>query len=117
MAWTYLLIASAMEIGWAIGLKFTAGFTRLLPSVVVAIAILASFALLARAARDIPIGTAYGVFVGIGAAGTGLLGILLFGEPAGLMRLLSMAAIVAGIIGLKLFDEDAPAEVAARSVR
>lgn len=115
MAWIFLLVASLMEICWAIGLKYTEGFTRPLESVVVAVAILASFALLARAAREIPIGTAYGIFVGIGAAGTGILGILLFGEPAGAMRLLSMGLIVAGIIGLKLFDEVAAAAPVGRA--
>jgi quaternary ammonium compound-resistance protein SugE len=106
-----------MEIGWAIGLKYTAGFTKLTPSVLVAVGILGSFWLVARSARDIPIGTAYGVFVGIGAGGTGLLGIFLFNESAGALRLLSLAAIVLGVVGLKLFGDpdSAEASIAATS--
>jgi quaternary ammonium compound-resistance protein SugE len=105
VAWVYLLSASVLEIGWAIGLKFTEGFTRPVASLLVAFSIAASFFLLARASRDIPIGTAYGVFVGIGAGGTGLLGILVFGESAAVARLLSLAAIVAGVAVLKVFGE------------
>lgn len=105
MAWTYLLIASVIEIAWAIGLKFTEGFTVLVPSLLVTVGILASFWLVARAAADIPIGTAYSVFAGIGAGGTGLFGIFLFEEPAGVLRVLSLAAIVVGVVGLKLFGE------------
>lgn len=105
MAWIYLLLASTLEIGWAVGLKYTEGFTRLVPSFLVGVGILASFALVAQATKQIPIGTAYCVFVGIGAVGTGVLGILLFDEPAGMMRLLSLAAIVAGVIGLKLSSD------------
>lgn len=105
MAWIYLLVASVMEIGWAIGLTYTNGFTRLVPSLLVGVGILTSFALVARAAEQIPIGTAYCVFVGIGAFGTGVLGMLLFDEPSGTLRLLSLAAIVTGVVGLKLFGE------------
>lgn len=105
MAWFELLIGSVLEIGWAVSLKYTEGFTRLIPSILVAVGILVSFLLVARAAREIPIGTAYGVFVGIGAAGTGLLGIFLFDEPAGLMRILSLGAVVCGVVGLKLFGD------------
>jgi quaternary ammonium compound-resistance protein SugE len=108
MAWIYPLLASILEIGWAIGLKYTEGFTRLVPSLLVGVGILASFALVAHAAKQIPIGTAYCVFVGIGAVGTGVLGMLLFGEPAGMLRLLSLAAIVAGVVGLKLFSDPKP---------
>lgn len=107
MAWISLLIASVMEIGWAIGLKFTEGFTRPIPSFLVAVGIVASFVLVARAARTIPIGTAYAVFVGIGAGGTGFIGILLLGEPAGLARILSIISIVVGVVGLKLFGDAA----------
>ncbi|BCH24558.1 DMT family transporter [Mesorhizobium sp. L-8-3] len=103
MAWAYLLIASFVEIGWAIGLKFTAGFTQLVPSVAVGVGIILSFYLVARAAKEIPIGTAYGIFVGIGAGGTGAVAVLAFGEPANLARMLSLAAIVVGVVGLKLF--------------
>jgi quaternary ammonium compound-resistance protein SugE len=106
MAWGLLLTASVVEIGWAIGLKYTEGFTRLVPSILVAMGIVISFILVARAARDIPIGTAYGVFVGIGTGGTGLLGMLLFGESANLPRLLSLVAIILGVVGLKLFGDD-----------
>ncbi len=112
MAWILLLFASVLEIGWAIGLKFTEGFTRPLVSVVVVVAIAGSFYLLARASRKIPIGTAYGVFVGIGAGGTGVLGILLFGESAAPARLASLAAIVAGVAALKLFGNTAAEELA-----
>jgi quaternary ammonium compound-resistance protein SugE len=106
MAWTYLFIGSVLEIGWAVGLKYTDGFTVLLPSVFVAAGIAASFSLLALAVRRIPVGTAYAVFTGIGAAGAGLLGIVLFDEPANAMRLISLGAIVLGVAGLKVFSED-----------
>lgn len=108
MGWTYLVIASVLEIGWAVGLKYTEGFTRLLPSVLVGIGAVASFVLIARAVREIPIGTAYGVFVGVGAAGTGVVGLVLFGEPGGPLRVLSLVAIVGGVLGLKLFGGDMP---------
>ena len=102
MAWTALVIAGLFEIGWAVGLKYTEGFTRLLPSVLTVIALLASTWLLAIALRTIPIGTAYAVWTGIGAVGTATFGILLFAEPANAPRLMSIALIVAGIAGLKL---------------
>lgn len=105
MAWIYLLIASAIEIGWAVGLKFTEGFSRPLPSLLVAIGIVLSFALVARSAKEIPIGTAYGVFVGLGAGGTGLLGVFMFGEPASAGRMFSLFAIIAGVAGLKFFGD------------
>ena len=104
MAWVYLLVGSVLEIGWAVGLKFSAGFTRPVPSVLVFIGIVTSFILVARAAKTIPIGTAYAVFVGVGAAGTGLIGILALGEPADLFRVFSILVIVIGVIGLKLFS-------------
>jgi quaternary ammonium compound-resistance protein SugE len=113
MAWISLLIASIFEIGWAIGLKYTEGFTRPTPSFLVAVGILASFVLLARAVRTIPIGTAYAVFAGIGAGGTGFVGILLLGEPAGLARILSIISIVAGIIGVRLFGNGAASSIMA----
>ncbi len=103
MAWVFLLTASALEIGWAIGLKYTEGFTRLGPTVLVVLGIIASFALVAKAAQELPIGTAYGVFVGLGAFGTGVVGIVLLGEPFTIMRTLSLAAIVLGVVGLKVF--------------
>lgn len=104
MAWIYLLIASGLEVVWAIGLKYTHGFTAVVPTILVAAAIIGSFVLIALAIREIPLGTAYAVFAGIGAGGTGLLGILVFDEPAGTLRLISLAAIVCGVVGLKAFS-------------
>jgi quaternary ammonium compound-resistance protein SugE len=102
MNWIILLAAGLLEIVWAVGLKYTEGFTRLWPSVGVAVAMVASVGLLGYAMRELPVGTAYAVWVGIGAVGTALLGIVLFGEPASAGRLLSLGLVVAGIIGLKL---------------
>ncbi|OVZ56333.1 QacE family quaternary ammonium compound efflux SMR transporter [Pigmentiphaga sp. NML080357] len=102
MAWTILIIAGLMEIGWAIGLKYTEGFTRLWPSVGTVAAMVVSMALLGVAMRTLPVGTAYAIWVGVGAVGTAALGILLFGEAATPARLVSLGLIVAGIIGLKL---------------
>lgn len=102
MAWVLLLVAGLFEIGWAIGLKYTDGFTRLWPTTWTVLAMVASVVLLALAVRTLPIGTAYAVWTGIGAAGTALLGIYLFGEPATALRLACIAVIVAGIVGLKL---------------
>ncbi|MEI8144680.1 MAG: quaternary ammonium compound efflux SMR transporter SugE [Alphaproteobacteria bacterium] len=102
-AWTVLVIAGLLEIGWAIGLKFTDGFTRVWPTVGTVSAMIASMVLLGLAAKHLPIGTAYAVWVGIGAAGTALLGIWILGEPATVARLLSVGLVVAGVIGLKLF--------------
>jgi quaternary ammonium compound-resistance protein SugE len=102
MAWTILLIAGLMEVGWAIGLKYTEGFTRLVPSVLTLLSMLGSIVLLGLALKTLPIGTAYAVWTGIGAVGTATLGIILFGEPATALRLSSIGLIVAGIIGLKL---------------
>ena len=106
MAWGYLLIAAVFEIGWAIGLKYTDGFTRLWPSVVTIVGMLLSFVFLAQAVRTIPVGTGYAVWTGIGAAGTAILGIVLFGESASWPRLACLALIVAGVIGLKLASPD-----------
>ena len=102
MAWLLLAVAGLFEIGWAIGLKYTDGFTRLWPSVWTGLAMVVSVVLLALAVRTLPIGTAYAVWTGIGAAGTAILGIYLFGEPATALRLACIALIVAGIVGLKL---------------
>jgi quaternary ammonium compound-resistance protein SugE len=102
MAWTILFVAGLMEIGWAIGLKYTEGFTRLVPSVLTLASMAASILLLGLALKTLPIGTAYAVWTGIGAVGTATLGIMLFGEPATALRLSSIGLIVAGIIGLKL---------------
>ena len=102
MAWLYLFAAGAFEVAWAIGLKYTEGFTRLWPTVLTGAALVASMALLAAAVRELPIGTAYAVWTGIGAVGTAALGVVLFDEPAGAARALCIALIVAGILGLKL---------------
>lgn len=102
MAWALLFVAGLFEIGWAIGLKYTEGFTRLWPSVWTGTAMVVSVVLLALAVRSLPIGTAYAVWTGIGAAGTVILGIVLFGEPATALRLVFVAMIVGGIVGLKL---------------
>ncbi len=104
MHWTYLFIAAGFEIIWAVGLKFTEGFTRLWPSVGVGAAMAASMFLLALAARGLPIGTAYAVWTGIGAAGTAILGIILFHESASALRLMCVALIVTGVVGLKLLQ-------------
>ena len=101
MAWTILFVAGLMEIGWAIGLKYTEGFTRLVPSVLTLACMLASIVLLGLAVKTLPIGTAYAVWTGIGAVGTAILGIILFGDPATALRL-ACIGIVAGIVGLKL---------------
>ena len=102
MSWFYLVLAGLLEIVWAIGLKYTEGFTRLVPSVLVIIAMVASIWFLALALRTIPVGTGYAVWTGIGAVGTALLGIVLFAEPATAARLLSIGLIVVGIFSLKL---------------
>jgi quaternary ammonium compound-resistance protein SugE len=102
MDWILLIVAGLLEIGWAIGLKYTEGFTRLWPSVWTAGAMVASIGLLALALKTIPVGTGYAVWTGIGAAGTAILGIILFAEPATAARLGCIALIVAGIVGLKL---------------
>jgi len=101
-AWTLLVFAGLLEIGWAIGLKYTAGFTRLVPTLLTVGAMIVSMTMLGLAARTLPVGTAYAVWTGIGAVGTAALGIVLFGEAATPARLLSIALIVAGIAGLKL---------------
>jgi quaternary ammonium compound-resistance protein SugE len=102
MAWAVLFAAGLLEICWAIGLKYTEGFTRLTPSVLTLAAMGGSVLLLGLALKTLPIGTAYAVWTGIGAVGTAILGIFLFGEPASVLRLASIGLIVAGIVGLKL---------------
>jgi quaternary ammonium compound-resistance protein SugE len=104
MAWALLVAAGILEIGWAIGLKYTDGFTRLWPSVWTIAAMVVSMYLLALAARTLPIGTAYAVWVGIGAAGAMILGMALLGEPRTLARAACVGLIVAGVIGLKLIE-------------
>jgi quaternary ammonium compound-resistance protein SugE len=105
MPWTFLFIAAVLEIVWATGLKYTEGFTRLWPSIGVGAAMAASMFLLALAARGLPIGTAYAVWTGIGAAGTAILGILLFHESASALRLVCLALIVTGVVGLKILGK------------
>jgi quaternary ammonium compound-resistance protein SugE len=102
MAWVVLFVAGLMEVGWAVGLKYTAGFTRLWPSIGTIAALIVSMGLLGLSLRTLPLGTAYAIWTGIGTLGTAVLGIILFREPATAARLLCIALILAGIVGLKL---------------
>ncbi|MES3032444.1 MAG: quaternary ammonium compound efflux SMR transporter SugE [Gemmatimonadota bacterium] len=102
MAWFILIVAGLFEVGWAIGLKYTEGFTRLWPTVWTIASMAVSLTLLGIALKSLPVGTAYAVWVGIGAVGTVVLGITLLNEPANAARLVSVALIIAGIVGLKL---------------
>lgn len=102
MPWLHLIIAGLLEVAWAIGLKHTEGWTRLWPSVITALLMIASFFFLSLALRTLPIGTAYAIWTGIGAVGTAMAGILVFGEPHTAARLACIVLIVAGIVGLKL---------------
>lgn len=102
MAWLLLIIAGLLEVGWAIGLKYTEGFTRVWPSVLTLGAMMLSVVLLGVAMKSLPVGTSYAVWVGVGAVGTAILGMVVFGEPATAGRLASLGLIVAGIVGLKL---------------
>ena len=102
MAWLWLTLAGLLEVVWATGLKYTEGFTRLVPSVITVGAMVASVYLLGAAVRTIPIGTGYAVWTGIGAVGVAILGMVLFNEPRALLRIVSILFIVAGIAGLKL---------------
>ena len=102
MNWVLLVLAGLFEIGWAIGLKYTQGFTRLWPSVGTILAMVVSLWLLGVAMKDLPVGTAYAIWVGVGAVGTAVLGIVLFNEPATTLRITSLLLIVAGLVGLKL---------------
>lgn len=102
MAWLILFLAGLLEIGWAIGLKYTEGFSKLVPTVLTGASMVASVVLLGIAMRTLPLGTAYAVWTGIGTVGTVILGIVLFAEPATAMRLGCIALIIAGIAGLKL---------------
>lgn len=104
MAWVLLALAGLLEVAWAIGLKYSAGFTRLWPSVATLILMALSFFFLSTALRTLPVGTAYAIWTGIGAVGTAILGIALFGEAASPGRIVSIALIVAGIAGLKYFS-------------
>ena len=102
MNWSILVLAGLFEIGWAVGLKYTEGFTRLWPTLGTTAAMIVSLGLLGIAMKSLPVGTAYAVWVGVGAVGTAILGIVLFDEPANAGRLLSLGLILAGIVGLKL---------------
>ena len=102
MPWVILILAGLFEVGWAIGLKYTQGFTRLLPTLWTILAMVISLSLLGIAMKSLPVGTAYSVWVGVGAVGTVILGMVLLGEPANAARLISVALIIGGIIGLKL---------------
>lgn len=102
MSWFVLVLAGLFEVGWAIGLKYTEGFTRLWPTLGTVLAIVISMGLLGYSVKSLPVGTAYAIWVGVGAVGTAVLGIVMFGESASLARLLSLGLIVVGIIGLKL---------------
>lgn len=102
MNWILLFLAGILEIGWAVGLKYTEGFTRLWPSVATIMAMIASLALLGLAVRGLPLGTAYAVWTGVGTLGTAILGMVLLGEPANALRLGCIALIAGGIVGLKV---------------
>lgn len=102
MSWFILVIAGLLEIAWAVGLKYTEGFTKLWPTVGTVLSMIASFLLLGLAMKTLPVGTAYAVWVGIGAVGTAILGIVLFGESTELLKLASLSLIFVGIVGLKL---------------
>ncbi len=102
MAWSMLFVAGLLEIGWAIGLKYTDGFTKLVPSVLTIVSMVASVALLGLSLKTLPVGTAYAVWTGIGSVGTAILGIWLLGDPATTLRLVCIGLIVAGIVGLKV---------------
>jgi len=106
MAWIYLFIAGLFEIGWAVGLKYTEGFTKLWPSAITIATMILSFYFLSSAVKTIPIGTAYAIWTGIGAVGTAILGIILFGESKEFIRIFFIFLIVIGIVGLKIFSEN-----------
>ena len=105
MAWINLFIAGIFEIGWAVGLKYTNGFTKLWPSVITVTGMVLSFFFLSAAVKSIPIGTAYAIWTGIGAVGTAILGIILFGESKEFIRIFFIFLIVVGIVGLKIFSK------------
>ena len=112
MPWGTLFIAGLFEIAWAIGLKYTDGWTKPIPSILTVIAMILSFVFLSKAVREIPVGTAYAVWTGIGAAGVAVLGVWLFKEPVSWLRIVSILLVISGIVGLKLAsNEPAPQEV------
>jgi quaternary ammonium compound-resistance protein SugE len=102
MAWVYLLVAGLLEVGWAYGLKLSEGFSKPLPSVLTVIGMILSFLALSQAVRELPLGTAYAIWTGIGAVGTVIVGIIFFHEPADLPRLLCLGLIIAGVVGLRI---------------
>jgi len=102
MNWLFLVLAGLLEVGWAVGLKYTEGFTKPVPSVLTAVSMAGSVYLLSLALRGIPLGTAYSIWVGIGAVGAAIAGMVLFKEPASTLRIVSIVLVVAGIVGLKL---------------
>jgi quaternary ammonium compound-resistance protein SugE len=102
MSWVYLFVAGLFEVGWAIGLKYTNGFTRLVPTLLTAVSMAISLGLLGLALKTLPVGTAYAIWTGVGAVGTAILGVYLLGEPATVGRLVCIGLIVSGIVGLKL---------------
>ncbi|MFD2516176.1 quaternary ammonium compound efflux SMR transporter SugE [Pontibacter locisalis] len=103
-AWVYLVLAGLCEIGWAFGLKYSEGFTKLGVSVITVIVMILSFVLLAQAMKELPLGTAYGIWTGIGAAGTAILGIVFLDESRDLIRIICLLLIIAGVVGLKVFS-------------
>ena len=105
-AWWYLVMAGLCEIGWAIGLKYTEGFSKLMPTIITVVIMILSFVLLAQAMRTLPVGTAYASWTGIGAVGTTILGIILFNEPKDALRLLCIGLIIAGVLGLKFLAKE-----------
>ncbi|OBZ10032.1 multidrug efflux SMR transporter [Bacillus sp. FJAT-26390] len=109
MQWIYLLLAGFLEVGWTFGLKYSEGFTQLVPSIVTIVLLAVSFMLFARAMRTIEIGVAYAMFTGIGTVGTVIAGIFILNEPADFWRLFFIAILVGGIVGLKLVSKDKPA--------
>ena len=102
MAWVFLLVAGVLEVGWAYGLKVSEGFSKPIPSVLTVIGMILSFLALSQAVRDLPLGTAYAIWTGIGAVGTVIVGILIFREPADLARMICVGLIIAGVIGLRV---------------
>ncbi len=106
MKWIFLIIAGLLEMGWAVGLKYSHGFTKLVPSVLTVLGMIASFYFLSLALKNLPLGTAYAIWTGIGTVGTVILGIILFKEPVQVIRLVCIGLIVVGIVGLKVVSAD-----------
>jgi quaternary ammonium compound-resistance protein SugE len=104
MEWFYLVLAGIFEVGWAVGLKYSQGFTKILPSILTLIGMIASFYFLSQSLKSLPIGTAYAIWTGIGTVGTAVLGGILFKEPFDIMRIVCIALIISGIVGLKLIS-------------